>query len=852
MSVDGDNLNPEVDVDPQETEEWLESLRQVVAVHGPERARFLLDRLSDSGLPAGTGAPVTTRYVNTIPATQERLYPGDEEMEKRLRAAIRWNAVVMVDRANRTNPGLGGHLSTFASAASLYTVGMHHFWGVHDQVFIQGHAAPGIYARAFLEGRLSESDLDLFRRETLGGLPSYPHPRRMPGFWQFPTVSMGLGPLNAIHQARMNRYLHSQGLKDTSQSRVWCMAGDGEMDEPESTSSLSLASREGLDNLVMVVNCNLQRLDGPVRGGGKVIQELEARFRGAGWRVLKVVWGRDWDPLLEADVSGELVRRMETVVDGDYQRYVTGGGAHMREHFFNTPYLRSLVEGYSDRDLELLTRGGHDVVKLHSAYAAACESSGQPTVILTKTVKGWTLGESIEGRNATHQMKTVKDDAMRELAERIGVPVVWGENDPPPYYNPGPASPEVRYLHEKRAALGGLVPSRTVGVHSFSFSKSPFTALEEGSGVKPASTTGALSRLVKGLMEDGVDGARVVPIVCDEARTFGLDPVFSRHGVYAPNTVTYEGVDAGLALVYKESPDGRMLQEGISEAAALADFTALATSYSTWGQATIPFYLFYSMFGFQRVGDAIWAAADARARGFLCGATAGRTTLEGEGLQHCDGHSLLLASSNPAVRSYDCAFAYELASVVRSGIKEMEVRDYLYYLTVYNENYVQPPRPEIANLDKAIARGAYLLSPRAGAVARIAASGPMVRTALEAQGVLDGFGVPVEVWSVTSFTELRREALAVERFNARRGASEVPYVTRCFGGLPVVAVSDWMRAVPELVSRFTGPMLPLGTDGWGLSDTREALREFFGVDSKSVVSAVFSSLGVVPPARFGS
>jgi len=846
------------DFDPAETREWLDSLDAVVAHRGPQRAAYLLDRLArravQERVPFSTA--ITTAYRNTIGVAEQPPYPGDEELERRIRAIIRWNAVVMVDRANRRHDGLGGHLATFASAASLYDVGFHHFFkgatspSGADQVFVQGHAAPGIYSRAFLEGRLDTGDLDRFRRETLGGLPSYPHPRRMPEFWQFPTVSMGLGVMNAVHQARINRYLVAQGLVQDNDARVWCFAGDGEMDEPESTASLALAAREGLDNLTVVVNCNLQRLDGPVRGNGKIIQELEGVFRGAGWNVIKVVWGRDWDPLLAADGHGVLRRRMDETCDGDYQRYSLSDGAHIREHFFGADErLAAMVAGMSDDDLYRLSRGGHDVTKIHAAYRRACDHRGAPTAILVKTVKGWALGDTVEARNSAHQVKKLDARGYREMRDRLALPIPDADldGDEPVYFHPGESSEEVEYLRQRRAELGGPLPHRRRSAPALGApDPSSFEELERGSGKVAASTTGAMARLTRGLMKDPALGRTVVPIVADEARTFGLDVLFPAHGIYAPGGQRYEPVDAKLALNYKEKSDGRLLQEGISEAAALCDFTALATSYATWGVQTVPMFFYYSMFGFQRVGDLIWNAGDQRARGFLFGATAGRTTLSGEGLQHCDGHSLLLASAYPSVRSYDCAFGYEVAAVVRAGLAEMADCDVVYYLTLYNEAYVQPERPEGLE-DADVLSGAYLVSPAANGSAqlRLCGSGPMLRTALDAQVELAQRGVHSEVWSVTSYSQLRREALACERWNALHPAEQpkVPHVTRALGSLPVVAVSDWMRAVPEQVARFVGPMEVLGTDGWGLSDAREDLRQHFEVDVRHVQLAALRAVG---------
>ena len=863
VTLEGMTKHPDhhFDRDPEETAEWLESLEAVLSLGGPERAGYLLERLSQRADALGLVLPggVNTPYVNTVAVADEPVYPGDEALEKRIRAIIRWNAVAMVDRANLRHEGLGGHLSSFASAASLYDVGFHHFFRggeQADQVFIQGHAAPGIYSRAFLEGRLSTADLDRFRRETAGGLSSYPHPRRMPSFWQFPTVSMGLGTMNAVHQARMNRYLEAQGVIEAGASRVWSFAGDGEMDEPEATASLALAAREGLDNLTMVVNCNLQRLDGPVRGNGKIIQELEGVFRGAGWNVIKVIWGGAWDPLLSSDDHGLLVARMGETVDGDYQRYSISDGAHIREHFFGSdPRLAAMVSHLSDDALYRLPRGGHDVRKVHAAFAQATTLTGAPTVVLVKTVKGWALGDTVEARNSAHQVKKLSIAELRLMRDRLELPIpdaALGEYEPE-YFHPGESSPEVAYLREHRARLGGPLPTRRNTPHTPLPAVSPdvFSELEGGSGALESSTTSAMARLTRGLMRDPALGRRVVPIVADEARTFGLDALFASHGIYAPGGQHYEPVDAKLALSYKEATNGRLLQEGISEAAALCDFTALATSHSTWGEPVIPMFFYYSMFGFQRVGDLIWNACDQRARGFLLGATAGRTTLAGEGLQHCDGHSLLMASTVPSVRNYDCAYAYEIAAVVRAGLAAMTDEDVVYYLTLYNETYAQPAAPEGAA--SGIIRGAHrILAADGEPQVRILASGPLVNSAIAAREALGRRGVAAEVWSVTSYTELRREALACERWNRLHPTetAQVAYVTELFGTkIPIVAVSDWMRAVPEQISRFVAPMQVLGTDGWGLSDTRTAMRDHFEIDWRHITVAGLTAAGVGPARR---
>ncbi len=694
------------DIDEVETADWLTSLDQVVAQGGEIRARFLMFKLLKRARQLHVGLPplTQTRYINTISPEQEPFFPGDEDLERRIRRLIRWNAVAMVLRANTDYPGIGGHLATYASAATLYEVGFNHFFrgkdeGPGDHVYYQGHAAPGIYARAFLEGRLSTDQLDHFRRETVPGqgLSSYPHPRLMPDFWEFPTVSMGLGPISAIYQARFDRYLHNRGLVDTSASRVWAFLGDGEMDEPESIAGLSLAARDGLDNLTFVVNCNLQRLDGPVRGNGKVIQELEGLFRGAGWNVIKVIWGREWDDLLARDVDGVLVEKMNDTLDGEFQKYSVAGGAYIREHFFGPdPRLARLVEHLSDDELAKLRRGGHDYRKVHAAYKAATEFRGAPTVILAHTIKGWTLGPGVEARNITHQAKKLSEAEVRIFRDRLELPIPDAKLKEAPYYHPGADSEEIQYLLERRRVLGGALPRRIVRAKLFE-AVAPSVDAEFAAGSStPVSTTMVFARLLRNLIRDPELGRRIVPIVPDEARTFGLDPLFKEVGIYAAHGQRYEPVDSDLVLSYREARDGQVLEEGITEAGSMASFLAAATAYSTQATAMIPFYVFYSMFGFQRTGDQVWQLADARGRGFMMGATAGRTTLHGEGLQHDDGHSHLLATTIPAIRAYDPAFAYELATIVRAGIEAMYVRgeDVFYYVTIHNENYAQPPKPE--------------------------------------------------------------------------------------------------------------------------------------------------------------
>ncbi|MGH8999607.1 MAG: pyruvate dehydrogenase (acetyl-transferring), homodimeric type [Acidimicrobiia bacterium] len=860
------------DIDPTETREWLDSLDSVVEGRGRPRARFLLARIMARAreLQVGVPAMVSSDYINTIPPEQEPWFPGDEHVERRVRAFIRWNAMAMVTRANRRFDGLGGHLSTYASSASLYEVGFNHFFrgksdgGYGDQVFYQGHAAPGIYARAFLEGRLTETQLDHFRREVARGgdsrgLPSYPHPRRMPGFWEFPTVSMGLGPLNAIYQARFNRYLLHRRIADTTRAKVWCFVGDGEMDEPESMAALHLAATEQLDNLIFVVNCNLQRLDGPVRGNGKIIQELEATFKGAGWNVIKVVWGREWDDLLMRDVDGVLVNQMNTTCDGQFQKYVVESGAYIREHFFGPdPRLRKLVEHLSDEDLRKLPRGGHDYHKLYAAYAAATEHEGSPTVILAKTVKGWTLGPEFEARNATHQIKKMTEAELKTFRDRLflEIPDKVLEEGEPPYYHPGVDSEELEYMRSRRRTLDGPVPERVVRRASLPDpAGDPFSEFHSGTGEKvKASTTSALTRMLRNLIKDKSLGKRVVPIIPDEGRTFGLDALFPQAKIYAPFGQRYEPVDAKLLLSYKEDRQGQILEEGITEAGSMASFTAAGTAYATWGEPMIPFFIFYSMFGFQRVGDLIWAFGDMKGRGFLMGATAGRTTLQGEGLQHADGQSPLLASAVPNCRVYDPAFAYELAVIVQDGIRRMygpKPEDCFYYVTVYNETYTMPAMP--GGVRDKIVRGLYryLPAPTGDDLryrARIVASGTAMQAACEARDLLaEHHHVAAEVWSATSWKALRDDALAAERWN-RLHPAEVPrssYVAHALGanGGPTVAVTDYVRAVPDQIARFVpGPYTSLGTDGYGFSDTRSALRRHFETDAAHVVVAVLSSL----------
>jgi pyruvate dehydrogenase E1 component len=852
------------DADASETAEWLESLDALVAAEGTVRARFVIGKLLERARRLQVPVPslVSTPYINTIPPDEEPWFPGDEEMERRIRRIVRWNAAAMVTRANKRSDGIGGHLSTYASAASLYEVGFNHFFKGKDdgtsgdQIYYQGHAAPGMYSHAFLEGRITEAQLDNFRQETGGnGLSSYPHPRLMPDFWEFPTVSMGLGPLNAIYQARFNRYLYNRHIADTSESRVWCFLGDGECDEPETLGALSLAAREQLDNLTFVVNCNLQRLDGPVRGNGKVIQELEGIFRGAGWNVIKVIWAREWDELLARDVSGVLVDQMNRVPDGEFQKYTTESGAYIREHFFGPdPRLRRMVEHLSDDDLRHLRRGGHDYRKVYSAYKLALEQHGAPTVILAHTVKGWTLGVGFEGRNSTHQIKKIGEAELRAFRDLLELPISDKRlaEAKPPYYHPGADSDEVEYLLMRRRALGGMLPRRVVRSRPLELpGDALYSEFITGSGTRAASTTMVFAGLLRNLLRDPGIGNRIVPIIPDEARTFGMDALFSEVKIYAPFGQRYEPVDAGMVLSYREAVDGQILEEGITEAGSMGSFTAAGTAYATHGQAVIPFYIYYSMFGYQRVGDLIWAFGDSRGRGFMLGGTAGRTTLNGEGLQHEDGHSPLLFSAIPNVRIYDPAFAYELATVIRDGMRRMYVdgEDIFYYITLYNENYPMPPMPE--GSEDGILRGLYLYRLPDGERthrARIVASGSAMQAALEAQAVLlEQHDVAAEVWSAPSFQLLRTDALEVERWNRLHPDAEprVSYVDEQLGGAdgPIVAVTDYMKAVPDQIGRFVpGPFIPLGTDGYGRSDTRVALRRHFEVDAGSIAVAVLDGL----------
>lgn len=852
------------DRDPEETAEWLESLDSLIQERGTERAQFIMRSLLQRAGAQSVGVPMvtTTDYVNTIPADQEPDFPGDEEIERKYRSWLRWNAAIMVHRAQRPDIGVGGHISTYAGAATLYEVGFNHFFrgkdhpGGGDQVFFQGHASPGMYSRAFLEGRLSEEDMDGFRQEKSHeghALSSYPHPRLMPKFWEFPTVSMGIGPMNAIYQAQSNRYLHNRGIKDTSDQQVWAFLGDGEMDEPESRGLLQLAANDKLDNLNFVINCNLQRLDGPVRGNGKIVQELEAFFRGAGWNVIKVLWGREWDDLLARDTDGSLVDVMNTTVDGDYQTYKAESGGFVREHFFGqTPQTKELAAHLSDDEVWNLKRGGHDYHKVYAAYKAATEFKGKPTVILAHTVKGYGLGTHFEARNATHQMKKLTLADLKEFRTHLRLPISDEvlEADPyrPPYYHPGMDAPEIKYLMERRAQLGGFVPERRSKHTELTLpGDKTYEVANRGSGKQHAATTMAFVRLLKDLMRDKDFGQRIVPIIPDEARTFGIDAFFPTAKIYNPNGQNYLSVDRDLVLAYKESVSGQIVHAGINEAGSVAAFTAAGTAYATHGEPLIPIYVFYSMFGFQRTGDSFWAAGDQMTRGFIIGATAGRTTLTGEGLQHADGHSPILASTNPAVITYDPAYGYEIGAIMRAGLERMYGPDskdpnVMYYITVYNEPILQPKAPE--NMDiEGINKGIYLLkrSETQGPRTQLMASGVAVAWALEAQQILaDEWGVAADVWSVTSWTELRRDGLAAEEdsFLHPTEAARVPYITAKMADAqgPIVAVTDFMKAVPDQIRQFLpNEFATLGADGFGFSDTRAAARRFFKIDSHSVV-----------------
>jgi pyruvate dehydrogenase E1 component len=847
-----------------EVRDWLQSLDAVVQREGRDRAAEVLRILEDRAEAAGIRLPFTanTPYINTIPVEEQPPYPGDRDIERRIKSIIRWNAMAMVVRANREEHGIGGHISTYASAANLYEVAFNHF--LHgkgencggDQVYFQGHASPGIYARAFLEGRVSKEQLENFRRERSagGGLPSYPHPWLMRDFWEFPTVSMGLSPIMAIYQARFNRYLEDRGLKKDTGSKVWAFLGDGETDEPETLGAITLASREKLDNLIFVVNCNLQRLDGPVRGNGKIIQELEAAFRGAGWNVIKVIWGSDWDPLLARDAEGFLVKRFGEVVDGDFQKYTVESGAYIRSHFFGVyPQLADLVKDLTDAQIRKLSRGGHDPVKVYAAYHAAVNHEGSPTVILAKTIKGYGLGESGEGKNISHQQKKLNEDELRDFRTRFGIPISDEEVAFAPFYRPPDDSPEMQYLRERRAALGGFVPRRTVVTMPLRTPENDlFQEFYEGTSGRAVSTTMAFVRLLTKLLRHPDLGRLIVPIVPDEARTFGMESLFRQVGIYSHAGQLYEPVDADNLLYYKEATDGQILEEGISEAGSMSSFMAAGSAYAAHCINMIPFFVFYSMFGMQRIGDLVWAAGDMRCRGFLIGGTSGRTTLAGEGLQHQDGHSHVLASTVPNLMTYDPAYAYEVAVIIQEGIRRMyeKQESVFYYITVTNENYPMPAMPD--GVREGILKGMYKfkaserqdLRPRA----HLFGSGAILNEALGAQRILEEqYGVAADVWSVTSYKELRRDALDVEWWNLLhpKETARVPYVTQCLAQEPgvFVAASDYMKVLPDSVSRwFPRRLASLGTDGFGRSDSRSALRDFFEVDARFITFAALAAL----------
>ncbi|HXG64529.1 MAG TPA: pyruvate dehydrogenase (acetyl-transferring), homodimeric type [Blastocatellia bacterium] len=852
--------------DDVEIREWLDSLDYVIQHGGPERVRTLLQQLQMHAQQAGVKLPFTanTPYINTIPVEKQPVFPGSRDLERRIKSLVRWNALAMVVRANREENGIGGHISTYASAATLYEVGFNHFFRGKgkdhdgDIIYFQGHAAPGIYARAFLEGRLTKEHLQNFRRELRegGGLSSYPHPWLMRDFWEFPTVSMGLGPIMAIYQARFNRYLEDRGLKKDTNSKVWAFIGDGETDEPETLGAITLASREKLDNLIFVINCNLQRLDGPVRGNGNIIQELEAAFRGAGWNVIKVIWGSDWDPLLANDKEGLLVRRMGEIVDGQWQKYSTESGAYFREHFFGAhPKLLDMVKHLSDEQIRKLRLGGHDPRKVYAAYKAAVEHEGSPTVILARTIKGYGLGESGEGKNITHQQKKLNEDELRQFRARFGIPISDDEIAEAPFYRPPDDSQEVQYIRRQRERLGGYVPSRVVAVESI---KAPngemFDEFYAGTEGREASTTMVFVRILAKLLRDEQIGKLIVPIVPDEARTFGMEPLFRQVGIYSHVGQLYEPVDAATLLYYKEAKDGQILEEGITEAGSMSSFIAAGSAYATHGINTIPFFIFYSMFGFQRIGDLIWAAGDTRTKGFMLGGTAGRTTLAGEGLQHQDGNSHLLAYPVPNLVAYDPAYAFEVATIIQDGIRRMyeKQEDIFYYITLMNENYAHPPMPDGDGIKEGILRGMYLFKPTENKDAKLRAqlfgSGAILNEVLQAQQILaEKYGVAADVWSVTSYKELYRDGHDVERWNMLHPTEKprVPYVTQCVADAPgvFVAASDYVKALPDSISQWLPrPLVSLGTDGFGRSEGRAALRDFFEVDAKFITLATLVAL----------
>lgn len=863
--VDDEIKNKELSkLEAIETQEWLDSLDHILQQGGPGRVRRLLRQLQIHAQEAGVKLPFTanTPYINTIPAEEQPPFPGSREIERRIKSIIRWNAMAMVVRANRLEEGIGGHISTYASAATLYEIGFNYFFRARtedqegDIIYFQGHASPGIYARAFLEGRLSVEQLQNFRNELHpgGGLSSYPHPWLMPNFWEFPTVSMGLSPIMAIYQARFNRYLEDRELKKPSDAKVWAFVGDGEVDEPETLGAITLGSREKLDNLIFVINCNLQRLDGPVRGNGKIIQELEAIFRGAGWNVIKVIWGDDWDPLLAKDHDGILVKVMEETVDGQYQKYIVETGKYIRERFFGAdPRLLEMVKHLSDEQLQKLNRGGHDPEKVYAAYKAAVEHKGSPTVILAKTIKGYGLGESGEGKNITHQQKKLNEEELREFRSRFGIPISDEDVSKAPFYKPPDDSPEMKYLHARRRELGGYIPNRIVKCEPI---KTPLDELFEefykGSDGREVSTTMVYARVLAKLLREKEIGKLIVPIIPDEARTFGMEVLFRRFGIYSHVGQLYEPVDIDTLLYYKEAKDGQILEEGITEAGSMSSFIAAGTAYATHGINTIPFFTFYSMFGLQRIGDLVWAAGDMRCRGFLVGATSGRTTLSGEGLQHQDGHSHLLAYPVPNLKAYDPAFAYEVAVIIQDGIRRMyeEQQDIFYYLTVMNEPYVQPPMPD--GVKEGILKGMYKFKASENKNTKLHAqlfgSGAILNETLKAQKLLgEKYDVAADVWSVTSYKELYRDGHEAERWNMLHPSEipRVPYITQCLQDAPgvFIAASDFSKALPDSIYRwFPKPLVSLGTDGFGRSDSRRALRDFFEVDARFITLAALAAL----------
>ena len=854
-------------IDAGELDEWYESLDDVLHRYGPEKLKELLVHLQERAYQRGVKIPFTanTPYINSIHHEDQPPYPGNIEIERRIKSIVRWNAMAMVHRANKAVPDTGGHISTFASSATLYEVAQNHFFHAKtddhpgDLVYFQGHASPGMYARAFLEGRITEEHLYNFRRELsdgVGGLSSYPHPWLMPNFWQFPTVSMGLGPLCAIYHARFLRYMEHRGLVDTSKQKVWCFIGDGETDEPETLGAINLAVREKLDNLIFVVNCNLQRLDGPVRGNGKIIQELETVFRGSGWNVLKVIWGNDWDPMLDQDENGKLVKRMGETVDGQYQKYSVEPGSYIRDHFFGVdPELTDMVDAMDDQTLRKLKRGGHDPQKVYAAYKNAIDNVGSPTVILAKTIKGYGLGEAGEGRNKTHNEKKLGDEQLHEFRSRFGIPISDDELYKTPFYKPADDSPEMKYLRERREALGGHIPSRKPSDERLEvpgLDDRAFKQLTDGGGKKPASTTGAMGMLIQTLCRNKAVGDRVVPIIPDEARTFGMESLFKAVGIYASTGQLYEPVDSDEILYYKEAKDGQLLEEGINEAGAMGSFIAAGSAYANLGKNMIPFYIYYSMFGFQRVGDLIWCAADTRCKGFLVGGTSGRTTLNGEGLQHQDGHSHLIATSVPNLYAYDPAYGYEVATIVQDGMRRMyaDGEEIFYYLSVYNENYVQPPQPK-ENVSEGILKGMYKLNSTEGSNKQrpqLFGSGTILREALRAQEILsEKFGIGSDVWSVTSYSELRRSAQAAERWN-RLNPNETPkksYLEETLAGIggPFISTSDNVRLVADQIRQWVpGDYYVLGTDGFGRSETRPGLRRHFEIDGECTAITALSGL----------